>query len=54
MYYSGSCITFKDIFGDVTRTPNNTNIGHKPYDKNSNFINIDPRKMKFISLDSSH
>jgi hypothetical protein len=36
------------------RTPNITNITNIPYTKNFNFINIDPRKIKFISLDSSH
>jgi hypothetical protein len=33
------------------RTPNITNITNIPYTKNFNFINIDPRKIKFISLD---
>jgi hypothetical protein len=37
---------------DLARTPNNTNITYKPYAKNFNFINIDPRKIKFILLDS--
>jgi hypothetical protein len=36
------------------RTPKNTNKSHKPYAKKIILINIDPRKIKFISLDSSH
>jgi hypothetical protein len=29
-------------------------INHKLYARKTIFINIDPRKIKFISLDSSH
>jgi hypothetical protein len=36
------------------RIPNNTNIIYKPCTKNFNFININSRKIKFISLDLSH
>jgi hypothetical protein len=36
------------------RILNITNITNIPYTKNFNFINIDPKKIKFISLDSSH
>jgi hypothetical protein len=36
------------------RTLNITNITNILYTKNFNFININPRKIKFILLDSSH
>jgi hypothetical protein len=36
---------------DAIRTSNNTNITHKLYAKNFNFININSRKIKFILLE---
>jgi hypothetical protein len=38
-------------FGRISK---NTNKNHKPYTKKIIFINIDPRKIKFISLDLSY
>jgi hypothetical protein len=36
------------------KIPNIINIINIPYTKNFNFINTNPKKIKFMSLDSSH
>jgi hypothetical protein len=42
------------VYPNLSRIPKNTNKNYKPYIKKIIFINIDSRKIKFISLDSSH
>jgi hypothetical protein len=45
-----------NVFQDhnLNKIPKNTNKNYKPYAKKIIFININSRKIKFISLDSSH
>jgi hypothetical protein len=50
----GNTSTDLQFIYNYFRIPNNTNIIYKLYAKNFNFININSKKIKFISLDSSH